>query len=174
MPVIYTFQAFPSFPFIYTSFQPHIKLTPASGTSPPLDLIVIFQPSMQARVSFFLTPLLRSFAGTKLMMRNLPWTASKDEITSAIQAVTPFEKLELPINLDGRNRGFGFLVFATEADKDKATIALETLEISGRKVSVQEYIENARGERPPRTGGFQRRSSFSNDGQAGSDYSPRS
>lgn len=94
------------------------------------------------------------------MMRNLPWNASKEELSNAIQALTPFEKFDLPVNLDGRNRGFGFLVFATEVDKEKATTALASLEISGRKVSVHEYIENARSERPPRAGGFQHRERF--------------
>jgi RNA recognition motif-containing protein len=121
---------------------------------------------MQARVSFLLTPLLRSFAGTKLMMRNLPWAASKDEVTNAVKALVSFEKLDLPVNLDGRNRGFGFVTFATEADKDKATATLAALEIGGRKVSVHEYVETPRGERPPRTGGFQeRRPRFDSEGR---------
>ena len=112
---------------------------------------------MQARVSMLLSPLLRSFAGTKLMMRNLPWAASKDEVINAVKAIVPFEKLDLPVNLDGRNRGFAFVTFGTEAEKDKATTALAALEIGGRKVSVHEYIETQRGERPPRFGsGFGR------------------
>lgn len=126
---------------------------------------------MQARVSFLLSPLLRSFAGTKLMMRNLPWAASKDEVTNAVKALVNFEKLDLPVNLDGRNRGFGFVTFATEADKDKASATLAALEIGGRKVSVHEYVETPRGERPPRTGGFQqRRPRFDGDGRPSRDF----
>lgn len=100
------------------------------------------------------------------MMRNLPWAASKDEVTNAVKALVSFEKLDLPVNLDGRNRGFGFVTFATEADKDKATATLAALEIGGRKVSVHEYVETPRGERPPRTGGFQdRRPRFDSEGR---------
>ena len=87
------------------------------------------------------------------MLRNFPWAASKDEIATSIKALTPFEKLDLPINLDGRNRGFAFLTFASEAEKVKAEAALATFEFGGRKIVVHEAIDKPRGERV----NFQRR-----------------
>lgn len=81
------------------------------------------------------------------MLRNLPWTATKEEVTATVKALVQFERLDLPLNLDGRNRGFAFITFASEDEKQKAATALATLELGGRKLAVNEAEDRPRSPR---------------------------
>lgn len=85
--------------------------------------------------------LTRNFADFKLVMLNLPWTVTKDEVARTVKALIQFERLDLPASKIGRNGGFAFLTFATEEEKQKATAALSTLEFGGRKIIVREPSE---------------------------------
>jgi nucleolin len=92
-----------------------------------------------------------------LYVGNLPYDATVEEVEGLITATGagPVVRVHLPMDPDGRKRGFGFVTMAS-ADAAKGAIeALKGADIRGRRLVVN--LAHPKGERPAREerpGGF--------------------
>ena len=90
-----------------------------------------------------------------LYLGNLPYDASVQEVEQMFQraGVSPVVRVNLPLDPNGRPRGFGFVTLGSAEAAQGAVEALREAELRGRRVSAS--IAHARGERPrgPRPGG---------------------
>jgi hypothetical protein len=95
-----------------------------------------------------------------LYVGNLPYDATVEEVEGLITATGsgPVVRVHLPMDPDGRKRGFGFVTMAS-ADAAKGAIeALRGADIRGRRLVVN--LAHPKGERPagegpgPRPGGY--------------------
>jgi RNA recognition motif-containing protein len=85
-----------------------------------------------------------------LYVGNLPYDATQEEVEGLITGTGagPVVRVHLPMDPDGRKRGFGFVTMAS-ADAAKAAIdALRGADIRGRRLVVN--LAHPKGERPPR------------------------
>jgi nucleolin len=83
-----------------------------------------------------------------LYVGNLPYDASVEEVESLIGATGagPVVRVHLPMDPEGRKRGFGFVTMAS-ADAAKAAIdALRGADVRGRRLVVN--LAHPKGERP--------------------------
>lgn len=85
-----------------------------------------------------------------LYVGNLPYDATVEEVEALINGTGsgPVVRVHLPMDPDGRKRGFGFVTMAS-ADAAKGAIdALRGADIRGRRLVVN--LAHPKGERPPR------------------------
>src|SRR5262245_59881108 len=85
-----------------------------------------------------------------LYVGNLPYDASVEEVEALITGTGawPVMRVHLPMDPEGRKRGFGFVTMAS-ADAAKAAIdALRGADVRGRRLVVN--LAHPKGERPPR------------------------
>lgn len=85
-----------------------------------------------------------------LYVGNLPYDASVEEVEGLINAAGagPVVRVHLPMDPDGRKRGFGFV---TMASADAARLAIEALrgmDVRGRRLVVN--LAHPKGEKPVR------------------------
>jgi len=85
-----------------------------------------------------------------LYVGNLPYDASIEEVEGLISAsgAGPVVRVHLPMDADGRKRGFGFV---TMASADAARLAIDALrgaDVRGRRLVVN--LAHPKGERPAR------------------------
>jgi len=90
-----------------------------------------------------------------LYVGNLPYDCSTQEVEELINTATASEgqvvRVHLPMDPDGRKRGFGFVTMSS-ADTAKAALeALKTGDLRGRRLVVN--LAQPKGDRPPRTFG---------------------
>ena len=78
--------------------------------------------------------------GPKLMVRNLPFQASKKEVRELFAAFGELKDLRLPKKFDGTHRGFAFVEFASKGEAAKALAALRATHLYGRH-RVLQYAE---------------------------------
>jgi RNA recognition motif-containing protein len=88
-----------------------------------------------------------------LYVGNLPYDCSQEEVEQLIggTGAGAGARINLPIDADGRKRGFGFVTMETA---DAARVAMEALkgaEIRGRRLVIN--IAHPKGERPARPDG---------------------
>ena len=91
-----------------------------------------------------------------LYVGNLPYDATIEEVEAIIGATAagPVVRVHLPMDADGRKRGFGFVTMAS-ADAAKGAIdALRGADVRGRRLDVN--LAHPQGERPAgeRPGGY--------------------
>ena len=91
---------------------------------------------------------------------NLPYDASPEEVEAMITATGagPVVRVHLPMDPDGRKRGFGFVTMASAEAAKGAIEALRGADVRGRRLVVN--LAHPKGERPPREerpagGGYQ-------------------
>lgn len=106
-----------------------------------------------------------------LYVGNLPYDVTEDEVRELFTGNGGKEpqRIHLPVDPEGRRRGFGFVTFDTAEDANEAIVAVREGAVRGRRCVVN--IAHPRGERPVRPGGgggapFERRS-FGGDGGGG-------
>lgn len=90
-----------------------------------------------------------------LYVGNLPYDCSQPEVEALIAAVVgegQVQRVHLPMDPDGRKRGFGFVTMANAEVAKKAADDLKSSDIRGRRLIVN--IAHPKGDRPPRAGGF--------------------
>ena len=91
-------------------------------------------------------------------MGNLPYDATQQEVQTLVNGVAPdgVVRVHLPMDADGRKRGFGFVTMASSEAAKTAADQLRTADLRGRRLVVN--LAHPKGERPPRTdsggGGF--------------------
>jgi nucleolin len=92
-----------------------------------------------------------------LYVGNLPYDATVEEVEALITGTGagPVVRVHLPMDPDGRKRGFGFVTMASAEAARGAIDALRGADIRGRRLVVN--LAHPKGERPPREdrpGGF--------------------
>jgi RNA recognition motif-containing protein len=98
-----------------------------------------------------------------LFIANLPLDCTEREITQLIEGAGagPIEKLHLPMDPNGRRRGFGFVTLRDVTSARNAISALRTATIRDKAISVDvARPKTDRGERPPPLGAPGDRSSW--------------
>jgi len=98
-----------------------------------------------------------------LYVGNLPYDATVEEVQTLVNGVAPdgVVRVHLPMDADGRKRGFGFVTMASSEAAKTAADALRTAELRSRRLIVN--LAHPKGERPARPeggGGFGGPSSF--------------
>jgi nucleolin len=85
-----------------------------------------------------------------LFVANLPSDCTQQTLTEAFAAagVSPIVKLHLPVDAEGRRRGFGFVTLRDGAAAKSAVSALQGMLLGGRALSVD--VARPRGDRPER------------------------
>ena len=99
-----------------------------------------------------------------LYVGNLPYDATVEEVEGLINGTGsgPVARVHLPMDPDGRKRGFGFVTMASAEAARGAIEALRGADIRGRRLVVN--LAHPKGERPA---GEERRGGFAGGGYAG-------
>lgn len=90
-----------------------------------------------------------------LYVGNLPYDCSVQEVEQLINQVVgegQVVRVHLPMDQDGRKRGFGFVTMASSESAKKASEDLRSADLRGRRLVVN--IAHPKGDRPPRSDGF--------------------
>jgi nucleolin len=90
-----------------------------------------------------------------LYVGNLPYDATVEEVQGLINTAAPdgVVRVHLPMDADGRKRGFGFVTMASSDAAKAAADGLRSADLRGRRLVVN--LAHPKGERPPRPeGGF--------------------
>jgi RNA recognition motif-containing protein len=88
-----------------------------------------------------------------LYVGNLPYDATQEEVQSLVNGVAADSvvRVHLPMDADGRKRGFGFVTMASAEAAKTSADALRSAELRGRRLIVN--LAHPKGERPPRPEG---------------------
>jgi RNA recognition motif-containing protein len=88
-----------------------------------------------------------------LYVGNLPYDATVEEVETLINASAAGSvvRVHLPMDADGRKRGFGFVTMASPEVAKTASEALRSADLRGRRLVVN--LAHPKGDRPVRTGG---------------------
>jgi nucleolin len=83
-----------------------------------------------------------------LYIGNLPYDATIEEVQTLINGVAPDSvvRVHLPMDADGRKRGFGFVTMASSEAAKSAEVALRTADLRNRRLVVN--LAHPKGERP--------------------------
>ncbi|KAJ3410073.1 hypothetical protein HDV05_004118 [Chytridiales sp. JEL 0842] len=79
--------------------------------------------------------------GTKLIIRNIPFEASKKEVRQLFSTFGQVKSLRMPKKFDGSHRGFGFIDFLTKQEAKAAYESLSSTHLYGRHL-VMEWAED--------------------------------
>ena len=88
-----------------------------------------------------------------LYVGNLPYDASSEEVEGLINSTGsgPVVRVHLPMDADGRKRGFGFVTMASAEAAKAAIEALRGADVRGRRLVVN--LAHPKGEKPAHEGG---------------------
>ncbi|KAI9335296.1 hypothetical protein BDR26DRAFT_912132 [Obelidium mucronatum] len=79
--------------------------------------------------------------GTKLIVRNIPFQATKKDIKQLFSTFGQVKSVRLPTKFDGTHRGFGFVDFLTKQEAKAAFSTLGSTHLYGRHL-VMEWAED--------------------------------
>jgi nucleolin len=88
-----------------------------------------------------------------LYVGNLPYDATQQEVQTLVNGVAPdgVVRVHLPMDADGRKRGFGFVTMASAESAKTAADQLRQADLRGRRLVVN--LAHPKGERPTRPEG---------------------
>jgi hypothetical protein len=88
-----------------------------------------------------------------LYVGNLPYDCTQEEVETLVNSVNPgqVQRVHLPLDPDGRKRGFGFVTMASADSAKAASEALRSADLRGRRLVVN--LAHPKGERPARPEG---------------------
>jgi len=88
-----------------------------------------------------------------LYVGNLPYDATQEEVQGLVNGVAPdgVVRIHLPMDADGRKRGFGFVTMSSSESAKTAADALRQADLRGRRLIVN--LAHPKGERPARPEG---------------------
>jgi nucleolin len=88
-----------------------------------------------------------------LYVGNLPYDATQQEVQTLVNGVAADSvvRVHLPMDADGRKRGFGFVTMATSESAKIAADQLRSADLRGRRLIVN--LAHPKGERPARPEG---------------------
>jgi RNA-binding proteins (RRM domain) len=92
----------------------------------------------------------------KLFVRNIAWEATEEVFRKWLTNAQGYQVTNVRIIVSpetGKSRGFGFMVFATEAAGREALHNLNEKEFMGRTLYVEEAVERERGSSRKRNSG---------------------
>ncbi|KZT58178.1 RNA-binding domain-containing protein [Calocera cornea HHB12733] len=81
---------------------------------------------------------------TKMIVKNVPFEATKADIRSLFQGYGQLKSVRLPTKFDRRTRGFAFLEFVSRREAETAMAALKHTHLLGRHL-VLEWAEDEQG-----------------------------
>jgi len=120
----------------------------------------------------------KSRASNKLVVRNVPFEASKNELKELFSAFGVLKTLRVPKKFDGSHRGFAFVEFVSKAEAAKAMEALQSTHLYGRKLVLgyakkEESVEAMRAKlQSQQGGGSKRRKAADGDDATGLEEDP--
>lgn len=90
-----------------------------------------------------------------LYLGNLPYETSAAEVEALLSraGVESVVRVNLPLDPQGRPRGFGFVTLASAEAAQAGAAALRDAELKGRRISASIAHARGTGPRPPRPGG---------------------
>eukprot|EP00644_Phytophthora_capsici_P001052 jgi/Phyca11/9966/fgenesh1_pm.PHYCAscaffold_43_\ len=71
----------------------------------------------------------------RLFVRNLPFTAVEEDLEALCSAYGPVEEVHMPLDDTRRRKGYGFVLFRTTVDAQKALTALNGMAFQGRPLA---------------------------------------
>ena len=74
---------------------------------------------------------------TKLIIRNVPFEATKKELYELISSIVTIRKLRIPKRFDGRHRGFAFVDFNSHQEASTAFDTLKNSHFYGRHLVIE-------------------------------------
>jgi multiple RNA-binding domain-containing protein 1 len=74
---------------------------------------------------------------TKLMIRNIAFQATKNDIKQLFQEYGSLKKVRLPKKMDGTHRGFAFVEYDTAEEAGLAKEVLGSTHLYGRKLVIE-------------------------------------
>jgi len=83
------------------------------------------------------TPASGGLKSKKLMVRNVPFQATRKEILQLFGAYGQLKKVRLPKKFDGSHRGFAFVEFLTSQEAHNAMTALSSTHLYGRHLVLE-------------------------------------
>jgi nucleolin len=88
-----------------------------------------------------------------LYVGNLPYDATQEEVQTLVNSVVPdgVVRVHLPMDADGRKRGFGFVTMASAEAAKAAADQLRSADLRARRLIVN--LAHPKGERPTRPEG---------------------
>jgi len=88
-----------------------------------------------------------------LYVGNLPYDATVEEVQTLVNTAVPDSvvRVHLPMDADGRKRGFGFVTMSSAETAKAASESLKTADLRGRRLVVN--LAHPKGERPARPEG---------------------
>ena len=75
--------------------------------------------------------------GTKLIIRNIPFEATKTDLRTLFASFASVKSLRLPRKFDGTHRGFGFVEFLTKQEAKNAFETLSSTHLYGRHLVLE-------------------------------------
>ena len=78
-----------------------------------------------------------SSKNTKIMVRNVPFEATRSEILKLFGAFGQLKKVRLPKKIDGTHRGFAFCEFLTNKEAKNAMVTLSGTHLYGRHLVLE-------------------------------------
>ncbi|RLN80671.1 hypothetical protein BBJ28_00015749 [Nothophytophthora sp. Chile5] len=72
----------------------------------------------------------------RLFVRNLPFTAVEEDLEELFSTYGPVEEVHMPLDETKRRKGFGFVLFRTTVDAQRALTALNGMAFQGRRLHV--------------------------------------
>lgn len=107
-------------------------------------------------------------ADRTLYVGNLPYDVTQEEVEGLFNGNSEVARVHLPMDADGRRRGFGFVTMGTADGARDAVEALRGAELRGRRLVVN--LAHPKGERPPREFGSSGGGGFGGGGGGGGGY----
>lgn len=80
---------------------------------------------------------------TKIIIKNLPFEASKKDIRSLFSAYGQLRSIRVPLKFDNSTRGFAFADFVTIREAENAMAALKDTHFLGRRLALDFAAEDA-------------------------------
>jgi RNA recognition motif-containing protein len=106
-----------------------------------------------------------------LYVGNLPYDCTVEEVEGLVNGVAAGSvvRVHLPMDADGRKRGFGFVTMNSAESAKTAMDSLRSADLRGRRLVVN--LAQPKGERPPRPeGGYGGGGGFGGGGYGGGGY----
>jgi nucleolin len=130
-----------------------ISVRPFQAEPPRREAGNTTPPPGATRPSFPPGPFAATAPDRTLYVGNLPYDCAQEEIETLINATGAgaIARVNLPIDADGRKRGFGFVTMESAEVARAAMDALRTAELRGRRLVIN--IAHPKGDRPARPDG---------------------
>ena len=93
--------------------------------------------SLSSSLSTEMPPIDKSSKNTKIMVRNVPFEATRTELLQLFGSFGQLKKVRLPKKFDGTHRGFAFCEFVTSKEAQNAMTTLSRTHLYGRHLVLE-------------------------------------